>query len=141
LVAMAEMIGLGVPAGRQVGGERGMDEPGDGRGMRAAGIALQGEWDELRWLDRPDYGRGVRLGRGRNEQDPADVALLLAAAIPHPDRTRRHWGLPRTGVRRSRLFGRAEQCLRELPLFSWPGSCESGTAAKVTSQLRKAYLP
>ena len=78
---MAEMIGLGVPAGRQVGGERGMDEPGDGRGMRAAGIPLQGEWDELRWLDRPDYGRGVRLGRGRNEQDPADVALLLAAAI------------------------------------------------------------
>ena len=34
-----------------------------------------------------------------------------------------------------------EQCLHELPLFSWPGSCEPGTAGKVTSQLRKAYLP
>jgi hypothetical protein len=55
--SMAEVIGPGVPAGRQVGGERGMDEPGDGRGMCAAGVPLQGEWNELRWLDGPDLRR------------------------------------------------------------------------------------
>lgn len=76
LFAMAEVVRLGVPAGRKVRGKRGVDEPGDGCGVRAAGIPLQGERDELRWLDRPDNGCGVRCGEGRDEQDPRDVALV-----------------------------------------------------------------
>ena len=76
LLAVVEVIGLGVPAWRQFGGERGMDEPGDGRGVRAAGIPLQDERHELRWFDRPDHGRGVRGCEGGDEQDPVDVALV-----------------------------------------------------------------
>jgi hypothetical protein len=76
LLAMVEVIGLGVPAGWQFGGERGADEPGDGRGVRTAGIPLQGERHELHWLDRLDHGRGVRSCEGRDEQDPIDVALV-----------------------------------------------------------------
>ena len=37
LLAVVQMIGLGVPAGRQVGGQRGVDEPGDGCGVRGWG--------------------------------------------------------------------------------------------------------
>ena len=64
LLAVVQVIGLGVPAGRQFGGERGVDEPGDGGGVRAAGIPMQDEWDELRWLSRPDDGGGVRGCQG-----------------------------------------------------------------------------
>lgn len=49
------MIRLGVPAGRQFGGERGVHEPGDGHGVR---------------------GRGVRGRQGRDEQNPLDVLLF-----------------------------------------------------------------
>src|SRR5262249_11880040 len=76
LLAMVQVIGLGVPAGRQFGGERGVDEPGDGGGVRAAGIPLQGERDELRWLGWPDEGGGVRGCEGWDEQDPVDIALV-----------------------------------------------------------------
>jgi len=50
LFAMVEMIGLGVPAGRQFRGKRDVDKPGDGRGVCAAGVPLQGERHELGWL-------------------------------------------------------------------------------------------
>lgn len=47
LFAIVEVVGLGVPAGRKVRGKRGVDEPGDGCGVCAAGIPLQGERHEL----------------------------------------------------------------------------------------------
>jgi len=75
-LAVVEVIGLGKPAWWQFGGERGMNGPGDGRGVRAAGIPLQDERHELRWFDWPDHGRGVRGCEGGDEQDPVDVALV-----------------------------------------------------------------
>ena len=72
---MVQVIRLGLPAGRQFGGERGVDEAGDGGGVRAAGVPLQGEWDELRWLGHPDESGGVRGCEGWDEQDPVNVSL------------------------------------------------------------------
>ena len=39
-LAVVRVIGLAAPAERQLGGERGVDEPGDGHGVRAIGIPV-----------------------------------------------------------------------------------------------------
>ena len=67
--------------------EDGVDEPGDSCGVCPAGVPLQGERDELRWLDRPDYGHGVGHvqplgGPAENEARWLPRRTLLAAAIP-----------------------------------------------------------
>jgi hypothetical protein len=51
LFAVVQVIGLGLPAGRQGDGERGVNEPGHRGGVRAAGVPLQGERDQRSRLD------------------------------------------------------------------------------------------
>jgi len=73
---MAQVIRLSAPAGRQFRGERGVNEPGDGRSVRAIGIPLQGKRNQLAGRYGPDRGPGVRGREGRDEQDPLDVRLV-----------------------------------------------------------------
>ena len=78
---MMEVIGLGVPAGRQFGGERGVDEPGDGRGVGAAGVPLQGERHELRRLARLDFLRDLEV---LPAPDAAGAGIVGAASLALP---------------------------------------------------------
>jgi len=71
-----QMVGQGTPAGREFGGEGGVHEPGHRRGVRTAGIPLQGERHELSGLDREEHRLGVGGGQGRDEQDPVDPRLV-----------------------------------------------------------------
>jgi DNA-binding CsgD family transcriptional regulator len=50
-----QVIGLGVPAGRQIGGQRPVDESGHDHGLCLAGVPLQREWHELSPDGEPDY--------------------------------------------------------------------------------------
>jgi hypothetical protein len=123
------MIRLGVPAGRQLGGERGVDEPGDGHGVRAVGIPLQGERHQLCRGGRPDHGRGVRGCQGRDEQDPLDVLLFRPA------------GGGQVGV--GQVDGRRADArlLQRLPLAQCPAGeqVRRGGAENVVSQVGERY--
>jgi hypothetical protein len=72
---VVQVVGLGMPAGRQVGGQRAVDESGHGRGVGPAGVPLQGEGHELAGGHRADDCLGMGGRQGRDQQNPVDVAL------------------------------------------------------------------
>jgi hypothetical protein len=76
---VVQVIGLGIPAGRQIGGQRTVDESGHGHGVCPAGVPLQGEWHELARRHRADDCLDVGGRQGRDQQDPVNVALVGSA--------------------------------------------------------------
>lgn len=65
-----------MPAGREIGSQRTVDESGYGHGVGPVWVPLQGEWHELARRYRADDRLGVCGRQGWNQQDPVDVALV-----------------------------------------------------------------
>src|SRR6266699_6464715 len=72
---VVQVIGLGMPAGREICSQRTVDESGNGDGVRPAGVPLQGEWHELAGRYRADDGVGVGCGQGRDQHYPGNAGL------------------------------------------------------------------
>src|SRR6266702_8859117 len=72
---VVQVIGLGMPAGREICSQRTVDESGCGYGVHPAGVPLQGEWHELAWRHRADDCLGVSGRQGRDQQDPVNAGL------------------------------------------------------------------
>ena len=73
---VVQVIGLGIPAGRQIGSRRTVDESGHGHGVRRTRVPLHGEWNELARHHGADHRLDVGGCQGRDQQDPVDAALV-----------------------------------------------------------------
>ena len=81
-LGVVHVIGLGMPAGREIGSQRTVDESGNGDGVRPAGVPLQSEWHELAGRHRLDDGAGVGCGQGRAEVVAVRASMGLSEGGP-----------------------------------------------------------
>ena len=73
---VVQVIGLSMPAGREICRQRTVDESGNGYGVHPAGVPLQGEWHELAGRHRAEDCLGVGGRQGWDQQDPVNVGLV-----------------------------------------------------------------
>jgi hypothetical protein len=84
---VVQVIGLGMPAGREICRQRTVDESGYGDGVGPAGVPLQGEWHELAGRHRADDGVGVGGGQGHTSVPwfvvPVSLISMLSSKLYH----------------------------------------------------------